>query len=334
MSKNKGEKILSQEEIDALFAAMQDGKKGGETQARPKTQKKVVKYDVRKPDRISKDHIRSLHLIHDYFQRSLASSLSAYLRAFVELKMVSIEQITYGEFLEYISEPTCYSSVSMHPMEGNMVMEMSYPAVFPMIDLLLGGTGLPPREERPITDIEWSIIEGVFKLVMNDLKDAWKPVVELDMKIVAHESKPQLLHFVSLSEPVVAIGFELRIGSSTGSLNLGIPSILLKLIRHRFEQQWAMRRKEDVTRDSERIHSLVPYIPVDMAAELRGNAIQVRDFLELEVGDVIGLVQQHDKPMLLAVEGTPRFIGHVVRCRERRGFVVMDLPTELEMQAS
>jgi flagellar motor switch protein FliM len=220
----------------------------------------------------------------------------------------------------------------MNPMEGNMVLEMSYPAVFPMIDLLLGGSGLPPREERPITDIEWSIIEGVIKLVLSDLKEAWKPVVELDMKVVGHESKPQLLQFVSLSEPVVAIGFELRIGSSTGSLNLGIPSILLKLIRHRFEQQWAMRRKEDVTRDLERVRALVPYIPVGLSAELRGNSIRVRDFLELEAGDVIGLAQQHDKPVVLAVEGTPRFMGQVVRCQERRGIVVIDLPTELEMQ--
>jgi flagellar motor switch protein FliM len=332
MSKNKGEKILTQEEIDALFAAMQDNKSGGDQQTRAKAQKKITKYDMHRHDRISKEHIRSLHLIHDYFQRSMAASLSAYLRAFVELKMVSIEQISYGEFLEYISEPACYNSISMNPMEGNMVLEMSYPAVFPMIDLLLGGTGLPPREERPITDIEWSIIDGVIKLVLRDLKEAWKPVVELDMKVVAHESKPQLLHFVSLSEPVVAICFELRIGNSTGSLNLGIPSILLKLIRNCFEQQWAMRRLEDVTRDLERVRSLVPYIPVDLSVELRGNSIRVRDFLELEAGDVIGLAQAHDKPVLIAVEGTPRFTGQVVRCQDRRGIVVTDLPTELEMQ--
>ncbi len=334
MAKKRGDKILSQEEIDALFKAMQEGKSETEPSSTVPAApaKKVLKYDIRKPDRISKDQIRSLHLIHNYFQRSFSSSLSAYLRAFVEIKLVSIEQITYSEFLEYIAEPTCYNSINMSPMEGNMVMELSYPVVFPMLDLLLGGTGLPPKEERAITDIEWSIIDGVIQLAMKDLKEAWKPVVDLQLNVTARESKPQLLQFVSLSEPVVAVGLEVRIGSNTGSMNLGIPSIILKLIRHKFEQQqWAMRRKEDIARDQARLYGALPSIPVDLSAEIRGTTISIRDFLDLSVGDVLTLDHYAEKPIQVAIEGRPYYLGHIVNFQERKGVYLESAATEKEI---
>lgn len=327
------ERILSQDEVDALFSSVGEKRNTVFTQnAVAPTNKKVIKYDIRKPDRLSKEQVRSLHLIHTNFQRSFSSSLSAYLRAFVELKLLSIDQIIYSEFLEYISEPTCYNSINMSPLEGNMVMEIGYSVVFPMIDLLLGGAGLPPREGRLITDIEWSIIDGVVKLALNDLKKAWTPVVELDMTVVAHESKPQLLQFVSLSESLVAVVFELRIGNNSGTMNIGIPSIMLKLLGKRFEQQqWVMRRKEDVARDLERIRNLLPGIPVDMRVEIGGNLMSVRDFVDLKVGDVIGLGQRVDKPVVASVEGVPRYQGHVVRFQERRGIVIEDQASELEL---
>ncbi len=334
MAKKRGDKILSQDEIDALFKAMQEGKKDADSGPRPAAPppKKIVKYDVRKPDRISKDQIRSLHLIHNYFQRSFSSSLSAYLRAFVEIKLVSIEQITYSEFLEYISEPTCYNSINMSPLEGNMVMELSYPVVFPMLDLMLGGTGLPPKEERAITDIEWSIFDGVIHLAMKDLREAWKPVVDLDLRVTARDSKPQMLQFVSLSEPVVAIGLEVRIGNNSGSMNLGIPSIMLKLIRHKFEQQaWAMRRKEDIDRDKQRLRHLLPSLPVELTAEIRGTSITIRDFLELNAGDVISLDHYSDKPVIVAIEGRPYYLGHVVAHQEHKGILLETMAGEKEM---
>lgn len=334
MAKKRGDKILSQDEIDALFKAMQEGKK--ETDGAPRSAapppKKIVKYDIRKPDRISKDQIRSLHLIHNYFQRSFSSSLSAYLRAFVEIKLVSIEQITYAEFLEYISEPTCYNSINMNPLEGNMVLELSYPVVFPMLDLMLGGTGLPPKEERAITDIEWSIFDGVIHLAMKDLREAWKPVVDLDLQVTARESKPQLLQFVSLSEPVVAIGLEVRIGNNSGSMNLGIPSIILKLVRHKFEQQqWAMRRKEDIARDQSRLRTLLPSLPVDLTAEIRGSTITIRDFLEMNIGDVVTLDHYSDKPVIVAIEGRPYYLGHAITHQGHRGIILETVAGEKEL---
>src|ERR1022692_4043780 len=76
---------LSQTEIDAVFQNMQDRKR--ETPA--------VKFDFRRPDRIPKSQVRAIHLLHDTFVRNLVSSLSAYLRSYLTVNLVSVEQLSY-----------------------------------------------------------------------------------------------------------------------------------------------------------------------------------------------------------------------------------------------
>ncbi len=46
--------------------------------------------DLNHLDRIPKSQLRALHLVHENFVRNLASSLSAYLRSYVALNLVSL----------------------------------------------------------------------------------------------------------------------------------------------------------------------------------------------------------------------------------------------------
>ena len=107
-------KILNQDEIDALL-----GSSGTATGARPaKGSDTAVRYDFRRPDRASREQIRSLHLLHDRFARDLGTSLSAYLRTVTEVGIVSVEQFTYAEFLMALPDPTAYYAMSLQPMDG------------------------------------------------------------------------------------------------------------------------------------------------------------------------------------------------------------------------
>jgi len=123
-----------------------------------------------------------------------------------------------------------------------------------------------------------------------------------------------------------------RIGNNSGSMNLGIPSIILKLIRHKFEQQqWAMRRKEDIARDQQRLRAVLPSVPVELAAEIRGTTICVKDFLELNPGDVISLDHYADKPVIVAIEGRPYYLGHIVSHQEHKGVLLETIAGEKEL---
>src|SRR5438874_6401839 len=145
--------------------------------------KKILKYNFKRPDRISKNQIRSLHFVHDRFVRNFSSSVSAYMRTVVEVTLENIVQISYAEFLNTVSDPTCYASISLKPLDGMAAIEISPSLVFPMIDRLLGGAGRPITNPRPMTEIEQSIMQNVLKLLLDNLKESWRPVYAIEFKI-------------------------------------------------------------------------------------------------------------------------------------------------------
>src|SRR6266853_4185033 len=120
---------------------------------KPMSEKKVQSYNFKRPDRISKNQIRSLHFVHDRFVRNFSSSASAYMRTVVEISLENIAQISYAEFLNTVSDPTCYSAISLKPLDGMAAVEMGPNLVFPMIDRLLGGGGTMMTNIRAMTEI-------------------------------------------------------------------------------------------------------------------------------------------------------------------------------------
>jgi flagellar motor switch protein FliM len=199
--------VLSQEEIDNVF------KKLRENAGDDDPGKKAVVYDFRRPDRIAKDQLRAIHLLHENFARALASSLSAYLRAYVAVNLVSVEQLSFMEFTQCLPSPTCMISLGMRPFDGNAVMEINPTLVFPILEMLLGGSGkVATKINREITEIEQSIMEGLLRIVLHDLRTAWHAVTTIDFAIESFETEPQLLQILAPNEAVVAISMEVRIG--------------------------------------------------------------------------------------------------------------------------
>ena len=148
------DRVLSQEEIDNVF------KKLRETSSEDDPAKKALVYDFRRPDRIAKDQLRAIHLLHENFARALASSLSAYLRAYVAVNLVSVEQLSFMEFSQCLPSPTCLASLGLQPFEGNAVLELNPGLVFPIIEMLLGGAARSPlKVNREVTEIEQSVMD-------------------------------------------------------------------------------------------------------------------------------------------------------------------------------
>src|SRR5882724_6268063 len=127
------DRVLSQEEIDDVFKNLRDSQQDDDPA------KKALVYDFRRPDRIAKDQLRAIHLLHENFARSLASSLSAYLRAYVAVNLVSVEQLSFLEFSQCLPSPTCLVSLGLKPYEGNGILEINPSLVFPIVEMLLGG---------------------------------------------------------------------------------------------------------------------------------------------------------------------------------------------------
>jgi flagellar motor switch protein FliM len=332
-------KILSQEEVDALLkshtkpAAKASGGGGMERSAaqaqakKAQAQRKVTLYNFRRPDRVSREQMRSLHFMHDRFSRNFSSSLSAYLRTITEVNLVSVEQLSYQEFLLSVPDPTCFNAISIKPLEGALALEVNPTLVFPIIDKMLGGPGEPLKILRTMTDIEQSIFDGVLKLVLEDLREAWRGIVDLDFRIQARETSPQLIQIVAPNEVVLLVVFEVKMGPVAGMINLAIPSIILEPIATKFDQEMFTGYKNSSNFEEARLFiANLKRCSMDAAAEIRGTSLSMDELLQLKAGDLIPLTKRSDAELDLCVDGIPRYRGFVaLNPSGKRVFQVTDI---------
>jgi flagellar motor switch protein FliM len=311
------DRLLSQEEIDNVFRKVKGAR------AKDDPSKRAQVYDFRRPDRIAKDQLRAIHLLHDNFARSLASSLSAYLRAYVMVNLISVEQLSFLEFSQCLPAPTCIVSLSMRPFDGNSIFEMNPQMVFPILEMLLGGSGKTAlKENREVTEIERSILTGVFRIILHDLKEAWAPITHINFSIESFETEPQLLQILAPNEAVVAIGIEIRIGEVSGMMNLGIPSIIVKMLRQKFDQQWSVRKSESTEEEQERMWRLLQPAVLKFDARMAGAPLTVEQMLDLKAGDVLDLDYAVHRPLDLYVNGTRKYTGRVGTNGRKRVFQI------------
>ena len=300
---------LSQQEIDAVFENVQDRKRDVP----------AVKFDFRRPDRIPKSQVRAIHLLHDTFVRDLVSSLSAYLRSYLTVNLVSVEQLSYAEFLDGLPSPTCMVSLGLSPYDGNGVMELNPSLVFPILEMLLGGTGKSSASiQRDVTEIEQKLLDGLFRIILHDLREAWKTVTTVDFTIEAMETEPQLLHILAPNEAVVAVGIEIRIGETVGMMNIAMPSIVIKMMRQKFDQQWSVRKTHASVAEQARVLRLLREGTLTAEARLEGPTLTVRDLLGLSEGNLLTFDYPVERSIELMVNGARKYTANVVRAGRKR----------------
>ena len=309
-------RLLSQDEIDKVFRKQQNEEDPA---------KRAVAYDFRRPDRIAKDQLRAIHLLHDNFARNLASSLSAYLRAYVIVNLVSVEQLSFAEFTQCLPSPTCMVSLGMKPFDGNAVLELNPSLVFPLLEMLLGGSGKNPTKiTREMTEIEQHILDGLVRIILNDLRQAWHGVSSIAFSIDSRETEPQLLQILAPNEAIVSIGLEIRVGDNMGMMNIGLPSIIVKMLRQRFDQQWSVR-KDTNEAEQERILRLLRPTRLRLDARLKGPSLNMSDLMAIKEGDILTFDYPVERPVHITANGLTKFTGHIVGHARKKAFAVEDL---------
>ena len=259
----------------------------------------------------------------------MASSLSAYLRAYVAVNLVSVEQLSFMEFTQCLPSPTSMIALGMKPFDGNAVLELNPSLVFPLLEMLLGGTTKGPvKITREVTEIEQSILDSMIRIVLNDLRAAWSGVTAIEFSIESHETEPQLLQILAPNEAVVAISMEVRIGETSGMMNVGIPSIVVKMLRHKFDQQWSLRKTQASEGDHQRMLKMLRPALLKLDARLHGPKMEVSAILELREDDLLEFDFPIDRPMEFTVNGKLKYRGEVVTTGRKRAFRVGETATE------
>ncbi|ADL07870.1 flagellar motor switch protein FliM [Thermosediminibacter oceani] len=283
--------ILSQSEIDALIAALTTGEIKAEEIKKEANEKKIKVYDFKKPNKFSKEQLNTLHLIHENFSRQLITFFSTQLRTLVQINASSVDQMPYSEFISSIPNPSIIGIVDFQPLRGAIIIAMNVSMAFSIIDRLLGGSGEYKDKPREPTEIEANILHRVYSKLVKLMQEAWQDILEIHPVFDKLETNPQFVQLVSPNEAVALITINTRIGKTDGLINICIPYIVIEPVMSRLSTKiWLSNSKKEspesfiktITRKLENVNA-------EIRAEIGKAKITVREFLDLDVGDVIQL---------------------------------------------
>ncbi|MGI6452797.1 MAG: flagellar motor switch protein FliM [Syntrophomonadaceae bacterium] len=293
--------VLSQSEIDRLINNINQGEK---LWGQVEVQSAAKKYNFRLPNKFTKDQLRTLHMIHDNFSRILSNFLSGYLRSSIHLKVVSVEQLTYEDFLVSIPSPTLLTIFKMSPLNGNALLEFNLNFVFPIIDLLFGGAGSRMNRIRELSEIELRVLRKLNERVLESLSYAWAGVIQIKPEIDSLETNPQFNQIIAPNEIVAIITFSAQIAGNHSTINLCLPFVTLgSVIANLTAQNWfsGQQDKEAANNKDAIIQNRIAQVPLDLYACCGECSLTVREFLQLRPGDVVILDKLVNENMELFV---------------------------------
>ncbi len=334
-----GGDVLSQTEVESLLSAMATG--GQQTAAvaappppppsasfsAPKSREKITPYDFKRPERVGKEQMRALQTLHEGFGRNFGAALSALLRSIVEVKLTSVDQLTYSEFVFSLENPTCFNLLKAEPLEGNLILDINPSILYPIIDRLLGGgREAGPLARRPLTEIELRLVSRITGLFLHELRHAWENVLDLNLEVVQVESNPQLVQIVPPNEVVVLISFELTIGDLRGMMNLCIPYNSIERIGGKLSaNSWIAYGKRQSTPESiEQISKAVCTSLVELRIRLAQSHIGTGELVGLRVGDIITTEKDVASPLIVSVEGIPKFFAKPGSFKGHKAILIQD----------
>lgn len=317
------DEILTQAEVESLLSTMEHGKPAPAAappvshapaapapSAAPRSKIKTIPYDFKRPERVGKEQMRALQTLHEGFGRNFGAALSGLLRRIVEVKLTSVDQLTYSEFVFSLENPTCFNVLRADPLEGSLILDINPSILYPILDRLLGGGKEPtPPARRPLTEIELRIVSRITRLFLDELKHAWSNVVDLVPSVERVESNPQLVQIVPPNEVVILISFELTVGDLRGMMNLCIPFNSIERVSGKLtSNSWLSYSRAASSPDSkERVKRQLGAARVELVATLAETRITTADLLNLRVGDVITTDKDQRRPLEVAVAGRPKF---------------------------
>jgi flagellar motor switch protein FliM len=308
-------KILSQDEIDALFTAATQSRKHAAGVAR----KKIEKIDLQRSSTLSSEQVRVVTTLHESLARRLGNSLGAYLRVGFEMNLVSAEQLTYGEFISRVPELTYLASVRILPLDARGAIQADLSLVFPIVDLVLGGSGADPIDPRDLTEIEEEIFETVITLIARDLQITWAPVIELDIQFDQRQQYAQVQSLMLPNEKILSLSFEIRLPDSRGTLNMAFPAVVANALLRKLSTKWSYFERIPSRETRTRIRDRVLDSHFEAQLSLPPSPFSVRELISLEPGKILMLPRRANEPILLNIAGKAMFTAYPVRHGTQRG---------------
>jgi len=314
------EKVLNQEEIDAMFRAARSGEASQPTPSKP--QLTVTRCNLQGSP-LRKEQVRAISTLHEGFARNLTHSLGAYLRVLFDVNLVSVEQLLYREFLGRVPDLVYLASLNLAPEGGLALLQMDLSLAFVIIDLLLGGQGQPPATLRDLTEIEDEILESVVRVLCREMSTTWQTVgiaVDFDERQLPAAAQ----HIMPPTDKSLALSFEIHIAEARGALNFVFPASASTVLLRKLAHDWSRYRAKAASDSERRLRQLLPDCEFQVDLALPPCEVPFRRLLEVEAGEVLALSLPAFAAADLRIAGGGYFQAQAVRTGRMRGAKILD----------
>ena len=300
--------VLSQSEIDKLLNALSSGEIDAD-EMNDSNDKQVKNYDFKRPTKFSKEHLRTLEIIYEHYGRLLSTNLPVYLRKNIQISVASSETVIYSEFTNALSNPVILGIVNFQPLGGTILIELATQLGYAMIDRMLGGAGEPLEKNRDFTEIEMTIIEKMMVVCMQLMREPWKNVVDLNPMMERIETNSQFAQVIAPNDMIAIVTLNMKIGDVEGFMNICLPFFTLESVMDKLNTKYwyatlQEKREEDF---QEHIESLIRRVDVPVKAVLGQTYVSVKDFINLQVGDIIRLNTEIEDDLRIYVGNIKKF---------------------------
>lgn len=312
------EKILSQEEINALLKAAQDSAASSEGGGK---ERKFSSFVFGKASRISKQQVQDVSEVHEAFAYSLKNRLGAFLQVAVEVNAMSVDEVPYTEFIQSVPQHAYLASMNVQPANCIALLSLDLSVAFAMIDLMLGGDGKPEPVERPATEIEEKVLQTVVDMICEELQMAWRQAVEISFSFGQTERSKELFRLLPPYEKILFLSFEIRMPDVFSTLTLGFPAAASSMLLRKLAKKSARSQNappEAQSRLRERLKDCV--LAVEML--LPPTKIKGKDLLALDAGQTLLIQHRTREAALIQVAGRKMFTGYPVRSGKQRAGMI------------
>ena len=261
-------------------------------------------YDFRRPIKLSRDHVRTLQICFETYARSCGNLLTTRLRVVSSVTLASIEQLNYDEYVSSLSNPTVIATVSIDPLTGTVLMEISSSAAMTAIDHMLGGPG-GPQPERPLTEVEMPLLRGLLERMLGELRYGFETLVDISPKLRDIEYNAQFLRAHQPSDAVVIASFDMKIGTEECVASICLPFTTILPVLEKQETIELTPAERQVREISLRnLTAGLSAAPIDVAVRFQPIRMRTDDIVDLLPGDVVPLAHPTSVPLEVTVNET------------------------------
>jgi len=308
--------LLSQDEIDALLHGVDDVEEEDIIEEDAEREDGSSDYDFSSQDRIVRGRMPTLEMVNERFARHMRISLFNMMRRTAEVSINGIQMIKFGEYIHTLFVPTSLNMVRFRPLKGTALITMEARLIFILVDNFFGGDGRyhAKIEGREFTPTERRIIQMLLKLIFEDYKEAWSPVMDVSFEYLDSEVNPSMANIVSPTEVVVISSFHIELDGGGGDFHVALPYSMLEPIRELLDAGVQSDKEDTDMRWSKALRDEIMDVPVAINTKFLEVVLPLSQIMELQAGDIIPIdMPEH---ITVLIEDLPTFRAKLGRSRD------------------